>query len=33
MKSGDIPDGLIPGYEQETVLFISNVIDILSRNK
>ena len=33
MKSGDIPDGLIPGYEQETVLFMSNVIKILFRTK
>ena len=33
MKSGDIPDGLIPGYEQETVLFMSNVIEILFRRK
>lgn len=30
MKSGDIPDGLIPGYEQTIVLFIDKAIEILN---
>lgn len=29
MKSGDIPAGLIPGYEQEIVLFMNKAIGIL----
>ncbi|HMT02623.1 MAG TPA: MerR family transcriptional regulator [Burkholderiales bacterium] len=29
MKSGDIPKGLIPGYEQEIVLFMDKAIGIL----
>lgn len=33
MKSGDIPDGLIPGYEQEIVLFMNQAIGILYSKK
>ena len=29
MKSGDIPTGLIPGYEKEIVLFMNNAIGIM----
>ena len=29
MKSGDIPDGFIPGYEKEMVLFLNQAIGIL----
>jgi len=33
MKSGDIPAGLIPGYEQEIVLFMNQAIGILYSKK
>lgn len=33
MKSGDIPEGLIPGYEQEIVLFMNKAIGILYSKK
>ena len=33
MKSGDIPNGLIPGYEQEIVLFMNQAIGILYSKK
>jgi hypothetical protein len=29
MKSGDIPEGLIPGYEQNIVLFMNQAIAYL----
>ena len=33
MKLGDIPAGLIPGYEQEIVLFMNQAIAILFKDK
>lgn len=33
MKSGDIPEGLIPGYEQAIVLFMSQAIEYLFSQK
>lgn len=33
MKSGDIPDGFIPGYEKEIVLFLNQAIGIMFNNK
>lgn len=33
MKSGDIPAGLIPGYEQKIVLFMDKVIGIMYSKK
>ena len=33
MKSGDIPEGLIPGYEQEIVLFMEKAIEYLFSQK
>lgn len=33
MKSGDIPTGLIPGYEQEIVLFMDKAIEMLYSKK
>lgn len=33
MKTGDIPAGLIPGYEQEIVLFMNQAIAILFKDK
>jgi DNA-binding transcriptional MerR regulator len=33
MKSGDIPAGLIPGYEQEIVLFMNQAIGVLYSKK
>lgn len=33
MKSGDIPAGLIPGYEQDIVLFMNQAIGIMFSNK
>lgn len=34
MKSGDIPEGFIPGYEKEIVLFLNQAIGIMfGRNK
>ena len=31
MKQGDIPYGLIPGYEQGIVIFVSKVIELLGK--
>ena len=33
MKSGDIPDGFIPGYEKEIVLFLNQAIGIMFNSK
>lgn len=33
MKTGDIPAGLIPGYEQEIVLFMNQAIAMLFKDK
>ena len=33
MKSGDIPDGFIPGYEKEIVLFLNQAIGIMYSTK
>lgn len=33
MKSGDIPEGFIPGYEKEVVLFLNQAIGIMFNSK
>ena len=33
MKSGDIPEGFIPGYEKDTVLFLNQAIGIMFNMK
>lgn len=33
MKSGDIPEGFIPGYEKEIVLFLNQAIGIMFNSK
>ena len=33
MKSGDIPEGFIPGYEKEIVLFLNQAIGIMYSNQ